>query len=218
MTTPIGRLRFTFRWRACSLLTFIYQHMEMRPKEGISSIRCTGLPQGLSSPPTKRASRRHGWRRCLRCSSWVLGCPRQQADSTIRAARSGSRLAGRRATAAFLPSFDGPGVLVQMVHQLRRSWSSGWCSLRGLRAVRSEARTHDATPAFGRITDITAGFWMLNVMIGGSYIIAAKVDNFPEWVSLLHLVVGVTGLLIASTALFSMYISDSKMADHSEEA
>ena len=59
---------------------------------------------------------------------------------------------------------------------------------------------------------------MLNVMIGGSYIIAAKVGNFPEWVSLLHLVVGVTGLLIASTALFSMYISDFKMADHSEEA
>jgi hypothetical protein len=32
------------------------------------------------------------------------------------------------------------------------------------------------------------------------------------------LVVGVTGLLVASTALFSMYISDSKTADHSEEA
>jgi NAD/NADP transhydrogenase beta subunit len=50
---------------------------------------------------------------------------------------------------------------------------------------------------------------MLNVMIGGSYIIAAKMDSFPEWVSLLHLIVGVTGLLVATIALFSIRISAS---------
>ena len=58
---------------------------------------------------------------------------------------------------------------------------------------------------------------MLNVMIGGTYIIAAKMDSFPEWVSLLHLVVGVTGLLIASIALFSMRISASNTTLVQEE-
>ncbi len=108
-------------------------------------------------------------------------------------------------------------MLVQMIHRFG-ALVVGLVLITGSARIRSEARTHDATPAFGRITDVTAGFWMLNVMIGGSYIIAAKMGNFPEWVSLLHLVVGVMSLLVASTALFSMYISGSNTADHSEEA
>ena len=55
-------------------------------------------------------------------------------------------------------------------------------------------------------------------MIGGTYIVAAKMDTFPEWISLLHLVVGVTGFLVATTALFSMRISEAKSDDFSEEA
>ena len=58
---------------------------------------------------------------------------------------------------------------------------------------------------------------MLNVMIGGSYIVAAKMDSFPEWVSLLHLIVGVTGLLVATIALFSIRISASHQDHHEGE-
>ena len=49
---------------------------------------------------------------------------------------------------------------------------------------------------------MTAGVWLLNVMVGGSYIIFAKVGDFPEWLSLLHLVVGVAAFLVSIILTF----------------
>ena len=44
---------------------------------------------------------------------------------------------------------------------------------------------------------------MLNVMVGGSYIVFAKVGDFPEWLSLLHLVVGVGAFIAAVVLMFA---------------
>ena len=194
--------------------TFIFQHMEMRSKEG-SLHPLFSLPQPFVEANKRRVNAMVGAVfTLLILGAWVSSTAGGQYNQGCSV---GFPTGWPKCNGSVLPSFNGPGVLVQMVHRFG-ALVVGLVLVAGSARIRSEARTHDATPAFGRITDITAGFWMLNVMIGGSYIIAAKVGNFPEWVSLLHLVVGVTGLLIASTALFSMYISDSKMADHSEEA
>ena len=60
-----------------------------------------------------------------------------------------------------------------------------------------------------RFAEITTGIWMLNVMVGGSYIVFAKVGDFPEWLSLLHLVVGVGAFLSAVFLMFAMRFSRS---------
>ena len=41
------------------------------------------------------------------------------------------------------------------------------------------------------------------MVVGGSYIVFAKVGDFPEWLSLLHLVVGVSAFLAAVHTTFS---------------
>ena len=58
-----------------------------------------------------------------------------------------------------------------------------------------------------RFAEITTGVWLLNVMVGGSYIVFAKVGDFPEWLSLLHLVVGVAAFLSAVVLMFAMRFS-----------
>jgi hypothetical protein len=44
-------------------------------------------------------------------------------------------------------------------------------------------------------------------MVGGSYIVFAKVGDFPEWLSLLHLVVGVGAFLAAVFLMFAVRFS-----------
>jgi hypothetical protein len=64
-----------------------------------------------------------------------------------------------------------------------------------------------------RFGEITAGIWMLNVMVGGSYIVFAKIGDFPEWLSLLHLVVGVAAFLSAMLASFAFRFAQSTVYD-----
>ena len=79
----------------------------------------------------------------------------------------------------------------------------------GSARLRSEAKIHESTPMFGRITETATGLWILNAMVGGSYLILAKMDDFPEWISLLHLVFGVSCFLVAVTASFFLRLSSS---------
>ena len=66
-----------------------------------------------------------------------------------------------------------------------------------------------------RYAEITTGIWLLNVMVGGSYIVFAKVGDFPEWLSLLHLVVGVGAFLAAVFLMFAVRFSTTH---HAKEA
>jgi heme A synthase len=48
------------------------------------------------------------------------------------------------------------------------------------------------------LIDFSLGFYILNLGIGGLYLISAGDGEFPGWVSLLHLLIGtVTFLVIA---------------------
>lgn len=105
-----------------------------------------------------------------------------------------------------LPSLDGPGVLVQMIHRFG-AVLVGLVLVSGSARLRSEARIHSVTPLFGRITDFAAGLWILNVFVGGSYIVLADMEEFPEWVSLLHLIFGISCFLVALSASFFLRLS-----------
>ena len=79
----------------------------------------------------------------------------------------------------------------------------------GSARLRQDAREHEVTPVLGRITDFAAGLWILNVLVGGSYLVLADMEEFPEWVSLLHLMFGVCCFLVAVSASFFMRLHSS---------
>ena len=116
---------------------------------------------------------------------------------------------------SFLPSLDGPGILVQMIHRFG-AVLVGLILVSGSARLRADAREYEVTPSFGRITDMAAGLWILNVLVGGSYIVLADMDDFPEWISLLHLLFGVFCFLVAVSASFILRLNATKNM-HTEE-
>ena len=77
----------------------------------------------------------------------------------------------------------------------------------GVSNLRMSAQQTPGSAELVRFAEITTGIWLLNVMVGGSYIVFAKVGDFPEWLSLLHLVVGVGAFLSAVFLMFAMRFS-----------
>ena len=104
---------------------------------------------------------------------------------------------------SFLPSLDGPGIFIQMIHRFG-ALVVGLILVLNLSNMRSEAYENEGNQALLRSAEITTGLWVLNVIVGGSYIVFAKVGDFPEWLSLLHLVVGVSAFLSAVYAMFCL--------------
>ena len=102
---------------------------------------------------------------------------------------------------SFLPSLDGPGIFIQMIHRLG-ALVVGLVLVLGVSNLRMDAKGAEGSSDLVRLAEITAGVWLLNVMVGGSYIIFAKVGDFPEWLSLLHLVVGVAAFLVSVILTF----------------
>jgi heme A synthase len=117
---------------------------------------------------------------------------------------------------SFLPSLDGPGILVQMIHRFG-AVLVGLILVSGSARLRADARQFEVTPAFGRITDWAAGLWILNVLVGGSYIVLADMDDFPEWISLLHLLFGVLCFLVAVSASFILRLNPTNKMNIEEE-
>ena len=102
---------------------------------------------------------------------------------------------------SFLPSLDGPGIFIQMIHRLG-ALVVGLVLVLGVSNLRMDAKGAEGSSDLVRLAEMTAGVWLLNVMVGGSYIIFAKVGDFPEWLSLLHLVVGVAAFLVSIILTF----------------
>jgi hypothetical protein len=76
-----------------------------------------------------------------------------------------------------------------------------WASLR-LREKNSEAEGSLKIARLpSRLLDAAAVFWLLNLFIGGLYIISAGAEGFIESLSLLHLMVGVSSFLVLMTAV-----------------
>jgi heme A synthase len=98
-----------------------------------------------------------------------------------------------------LPNMTGPGVLVQMVHRIGAALVGVILIMGSMRLKESSAEAN-APDIYGKCLEFATGFWLLNIFVGGLYIVLADVDNFPEYLSLLHLVIGVLSFLAAAFA------------------
>ena len=105
-----------------------------------------------------------------------------------------------------LPSVNGPGIMVQMIHRTG-ALVVGIMLILATAKITESARQDKQAIGFKTFAHMTSGLWSLNVLIGASYIILAKLDEFPEWLSLAHLVVGVGSVLMAICASILMRFS-----------
>ena len=185
--------------------TFIYQHFAMRKSEestwGLFSIN----PDFIAANKTRVDAMVGSVFTLLILGAWVSSTAGGQYNQGCSV---GFPTGWPKCNGSFLPSLDGPGVLVQMIHRFG-AVIVGLIFVSGSARLRNEARIHEVTPLFGRIIDMAAGLWILNVLVGGSYIVFAEMDDFPEWISLLHLVFGISCFLVAVTASFFLRLSSS---------
>ena len=97
---------------------------------------------------------------------------------------------------SLLPSIDGPGVLIQMIHRVG-ALVIGLVLVASIIKFKSQNAITPESGPYSKFLHATAGFWFLNLLIGASYVIFAKSGDFPESLSLLHLVGGVTCFLVS---------------------
>ena len=107
---------------------------------------------------------------------------------------------------SILPSIDGPGILVQMVHRFGAAIVGLVLILTSAR-IRVDARDFGEGEGFSRAAEVVTGFWILNVFVGGMYIVFADAQEFPEFISLLHLVFGVTSFIAAAVTLMMLRLA-----------
>ena len=113
---------------------------------------------------------------------------------------------------SILPSIDGPGILVQMIHRFGAALVGLILILTAAR-IRVDARDAGEGEAFSRATEVVTGFWILNVFVGGMYIVFADSKEFPEFISLLHLVFGVTSFIAAAVTLMMLRLAYLRKTD-----
>jgi len=107
---------------------------------------------------------------------------------------------------SILPSLDGPGILVQMVHRFGAA-VVGLVLILTSAKIRTDARDSGEGEGFSRAAEVVTGFWILNVFVGGMYIVLADSREFPEFISLLHLVFGVTSFIAAAVTLMMLRLA-----------
>ena len=113
---------------------------------------------------------------------------------------------------SILPSIDGPGILVQMIHRFGAAIVGLILILTAAR-IRVDARDAGEGEAFSRVAEVVTGFWILNVFVGGMYIVFADSEEFPELISLLHLVFGVTSFIAAAVTLMMLRLAYLRKTD-----
>lgn len=193
--------------------TFVYQHFAMRQKEGVDWALFQMNPDFITANRSRVDAMTGAVFTLLILGAWVSSTAGGQYN---QACSVGFPNGWPKCNGAFLPSFDGPGVLVQMVHRFG-ALIAGLILLAGSARLRSEAVKNSVTPTISRITDVVSAIWFLNLMVGASYLIFAKMDQFPETLSLLHLVIGVFCLQVALSASFFMRLGvGSSVEDEAE--
>ena len=113
---------------------------------------------------------------------------------------------------SILPSIDGPGILVQMIHRFGAA-IVGLILILPAARIRVDARDAGEGEAFSRAAEVVTGFWILNVFVGGMYIVFADSEEFPELISLLHLVFGVTSFIAAAVTLMMLRLAYLRKTD-----
>lgn len=192
--------------------TFLFQHFAMRRQEQSGWDIFSMNPEFVAANKTRVDSMVGAVFTLLILGAWVSSTAGGQYNQGCSV---GFPNGWPKCNGSLLPSFDGPGVIIQMIHRFG-AVLVGLVLVSGSARLRTDSRENEVTPAIGRITDFAAGLWILNVLVGGSYIVLADMEQFPEWVSLLHLVFGVCCFLVAVSASFFMRLS-SGPSSHEEE-
>ena len=73
----------------------------------------------------------------------------------------------------------------------------------------------NSTPYYNALLYTTL-LWFANLMIGAAYLIKAKIGEFPEWISLLHLLGGVSTFIVAASGPMMFRLSRSDLLDNEE--
>ena len=115
----------------------------------------------------------------------------------------------------FLPSLDNSGVLVQMIHRIG-ALIVGFILLASLLKLREEKNDYQNSAPYYYSLLLTTSLWFTNLMAGAAYLIRAKIGEFPEWISLLHLLVGVTTFLVAVSGSMMFRLSQHSIIDSEE--
>jgi len=107
---------------------------------------------------------------------------------------------------SLLPSLDGPGVLIQMIHRIG-ALVIGVILIASVIKVQKENEGSAESDIFIKYMHNTGKLWLFNLLIGASYLIFAKSGDFPEWLSLLHLVGGISCFLVSLVCPFMIRLS-----------
>ncbi len=107
---------------------------------------------------------------------------------------------------SIFPSIEEAGVLVQMVHRFGAA-IVGLVLILTSAKIRADSRDSGEGEGFSKAIEVVTGFWILNVFVGGMYIVFANQDSFPEFISLLHLVFGVTSFTAAAVGIMMLRLA-----------
>ena len=88
--------------------------------------------------------------------------------------------------------------------------------LMSLLKLNQQKEDYDNAEPYYKAMLFTTIFWFSNLLIGASYLIKAEIGEFPEWISLLHLLGGVTTFLVAASGPMMFRLTHYKDADCDE--
>ena len=115
----------------------------------------------------------------------------------------------------FLPSLDNSGILVQMIHRIGALLVGLVLVLSILRLKDERDNFENSGPYYNALL-LTTILWFANLLIGAAYLIQAKIGEFPEWISLLHLLGGVSTFIVAASGPMMFRLSHSHLSDNEE--
>ena len=115
----------------------------------------------------------------------------------------------------FFPTLENSGILVQMIHRIG-ALLVGLVLILSLLRLKDEKEEYQNAKPFYNALLLTTILWFANLMIGAAYLVQAKIGEFPEWISLLHLLGGVSTFIVAASGPMMFRLSTSNL-DESEE-
>ena len=102
---------------------------------------------------------------------------------------------------SIIPNLSQFGILLQFVHRISAILIGAiliW--------IRIKNKEITSNPTITKLFDVMLAFYFINILLGGLYIISATEGDFPEWISLLHLLIGTLTFLTSAFAYLTCTI------------
>ena len=191
----------------CFVYILLWQYFAMRKIEG-ANWKIFSVPSYFKQTEVKRfAILTSAIFLLLILGAWVSSSPNANQGCSIGFPDGWPKCQGD-----VLPSMDNSGILVQMVHRIGAGLV-GIALILGVMKFKENAREQGIHKGYSHSLDAASGFWLMNVFVGGAYIVYAKMGDFPENLSLLHLILGVASFLCASVGLMLLQLSEEGAED-----